>query len=147
VWLWNVWWLCSDKLHLQFQKTNSRHCKVSESNWNYWQAQMVYLKANLWNQKRYTATVFGKEQDNPRLKNISRKVKIWNEMWTCEWKVWKYRKRCKYNCEWKVTNKMLKWSHTSENVLRQLQIVQIQHIYVISSQKNKKKQNFSVLPF
>jgi hypothetical protein len=34
---------------------------------------------------------------------------------------------------------MVKWSDTSENVLRQQQIVQIQHTYVISSQKIKKK--------
>jgi hypothetical protein len=40
---------------------------------------------------------------------------------------------------------MVKWSDTSENVLRQLQIIQIQHTYVISSKKCKK-QNFSV-PF
>ena len=30
---------------------------------------------------------------------------------------------------------MVKWSDTGENVLRQLQIIQIQHTYVISSQK------------
>jgi hypothetical protein len=40
--------------------------------------------------------------------------------------------------EWKVTDKMVKWSGTSKNVLRQLQIVQIQHTYVISSKKIKK---------
>jgi hypothetical protein len=43
------------------------------------------------------------------------KVNIWNEMWTCEWK---------------VTDKMVKWSDTSENVLRQLQIIQIQHTHM-----------------
>jgi hypothetical protein len=31
---------------------------------------------------------------------------------------------------------MFRWSDISENVLRQLQIIQIQHTYVISSQKN-----------
>jgi hypothetical protein len=34
---------------------------------------------------------------------------------------------------------MVKWSYTSENVLSQLQIIQIQHTYVISSQKIKNK--------
>jgi hypothetical protein len=33
---------------------------------------------------------------------------------------------------------MVKWSDMSENVLRWLQIIQIQHTYVISSQKNLK---------
>jgi hypothetical protein len=37
---------------------------------------------------------------------------------------------------------MVKWSDMSENVLRQLQIVQIQHTYVISSQKIKKIELF-----
>jgi hypothetical protein len=37
---------------------------------------------------------------------------------------------------------MLKWSDTSENVLRQLQIVQIWHTYVISSEKIKKIELF-----
>jgi hypothetical protein len=36
---------------------------------------MVYLKANLWNLKMYTATVFEKNSKNPCLKNISRKNK------------------------------------------------------------------------
>jgi hypothetical protein len=31
---------------------------------------------------------------------------------------------------------MVKWSDTSESVLRELQIVQIQYTYVVSSQKN-----------
>jgi hypothetical protein len=31
---------------------------------------------------------------------------------------------------------MVRWSDASENVLRQLQIMQIEHMYVISSQKN-----------
>ena len=34
---------------------------------------------------------------------------------------------------------MVKWSDTGENVLRQLQIIQIQHTYVISSQKKIKE--------
>jgi hypothetical protein len=51
------------------------------------------------------------------------KVNIWNEMWTCEWK---------------ATDKMVRWSDTGENVLRQLYITQIQHTYVTSSEKNKK---------
>jgi hypothetical protein len=38
---------------------------------------------------------------------------------------------------------MVKWSDASENVLRQLQVVQIQHAYVISSQKNEKIELFS----
>jgi hypothetical protein len=33
---------------------------------------------------------------------------------------------------------MVKWSDTSDNVLRQPKILQIQHTYVISSQKIKK---------
>jgi hypothetical protein len=37
---------------------------------------------------------------------------------------------------------MVKWSGTSENVLRQLQIVQILHTYVIRSQKIKKIELF-----
>jgi hypothetical protein len=41
---------------------------------------------------------------------------------------------------------MVEWSDTGENMLRQLSIIQIQHMYVISSQKIKKK-NFSGLPF
>jgi hypothetical protein len=40
---------------------------------------------------------------------------------------------------------MVKWSDTSENVVRQLQIVQIQHIYVISSQKIKKIKLFGLI--
>jgi hypothetical protein len=31
----HLWRLCADKLHQQFQKINSRHCRVSESDWNY----------------------------------------------------------------------------------------------------------------
>jgi hypothetical protein len=42
---------------------------------------------------------------------------------------------------------MVKWSDTSENGLGQLQIVQIQHTYVISSKKKFQEENFSVLPF
>jgi hypothetical protein len=37
---------------------------------------------------------------------------------------------------------MVTWSDTSENVFRQLQIVQIQDTYVISSQKIKKVKLF-----
>jgi hypothetical protein len=37
---------------------------------------------------------------------------------------------------------MVRWSDTDENVLRQLQIIQIQHTYVISSQKIKKVEFF-----
>jgi hypothetical protein len=37
-----------------------------------------------------------------------------------------------------VTDKRVKWSDRSENVLRQLLFVQIQHTYVISLQKFKK---------
>jgi hypothetical protein len=47
----------------------------------------------------------------------------------------------------KVTDKMVKLSDTIENVLRQLQIVQIQHTYVISSQKNLKNRTFRSYPF
>jgi hypothetical protein len=32
--------------------------------------------------------------------------------------------------------KVVRWSDTGEDMLRQLQILQIQHTYVISSQKN-----------
>jgi hypothetical protein len=42
---------------------------------------------------------------------------------------------------------MVKLSDTRENVLRQLQIVQIQHTYVISSQKNVKNRTFQSNPF
>jgi hypothetical protein len=42
---------------------------------------------------------------------------------------------------------MVKWADTSENVLRQLQIVQVQHTYVISSQKNLKNRTFWSHPF
>jgi hypothetical protein len=31
---------------------------------------------------------------------------------------------------------MFGWPDTGENVLRQLQIMQVQHMYVVSSQKN-----------
>jgi hypothetical protein len=37
---------------------------------------------------------------------------------------------------------MVKWLDTTENVLRQLQIVQIQHTYVIRPQKIKKIELF-----
>jgi hypothetical protein len=36
---------------------------------------MVYLIANVWNVKVYTATVLENELENPCLKNISRKSK------------------------------------------------------------------------
>jgi hypothetical protein len=93
---------------------------------------MVYLKANLWNLKMYTATVFEKRETTHAWKIFQRKVNIWNETWTCEWKV----SDSIGKGEWKVTDKMVKWSDMSESVLGLLQIVQIQHTYVISSQKN-----------
>jgi len=46
----------------------------------------------------------------------------------------------------KVTDKLLGWSDTDENVLRMVKIAQIQHTYLIISQKNKEKE-FFVLPF
>jgi hypothetical protein len=42
-------------------------------------------------------------------------------------------------CEQKLTDKMVRWSDTGENALRQLQIIQIQHTHVISSYKHLKK--------
>jgi hypothetical protein len=45
----------------------------------------------------------------------------------------------------KFTDRMLGWSDTDENVLRLLKIAQIQHIYLIISQKMEKE--FFVLPF
>jgi hypothetical protein len=42
---------------------------------------------------------------------------------------------------------MVKWSDTSENMLRQLQIVQVQHAYVTNSQKHLKNRTFRPLPF
>jgi hypothetical protein len=83
----HLWSLCADKLHQQFQKINSRHCRVSESNWNYWPPLVVYLKANLWNLKMYTATVFEKRATTHAWKIFQGKVNIWNEVWTSEWKV------------------------------------------------------------
>jgi hypothetical protein len=82
-----LWWLCADELHQQFQKINSRHSRVSESNWTYWPPLMVYLKAHLWNVKMYTATVFEKKKKatTHAWKIFQGKVNIWNEMWTCEW--------------------------------------------------------------
>jgi hypothetical protein len=68
---------------------------------------------------------FKKEQDKPHLTNISSKSKHLERnvhSWTKS--QWKYNQRYKWNCEWKVTDKMVKWSDTSENVLRQMQIVQ-----------------------
>jgi hypothetical protein len=41
-----------------------------------------------------------------------------------------------------VTDKMVKWSDTSENVLRWLKIIQIQHTYGISLQKSSKNRIF-----
>ena len=38
-----------------------------------------------------------------------------------------------------VTDRVVRWSVMDVNVLRQLQIIQIQHTYVMSSQKNKKE--------
>jgi hypothetical protein len=37
---------------------------------------------------------------------------------------------------------MVRWSDTGENVLRQLQIIQIQHTYLTLHKKNKKIQLF-----
>jgi hypothetical protein len=48
---------------------------------------MVYLKANLWDLKMYTATVFEKRVTTHAWKIFQGKVNIWNEKWTCEWKV------------------------------------------------------------
>jgi hypothetical protein len=104
---------------------------------------MVYLKVNVWNLKMYTATVFEKEQDPTHTWKIFQgEVNIWNEMWTCEWEVSESIGKGVNKTEWKVTDKMVKCSDMSENVLRQLQIVQTQHMYVISSQKIKKTQLF-----
>jgi hypothetical protein len=47
-------------------------------------------------------------------------------MWTCEWKVSDSIGKGVNKTEWKVTDKMVKWSEMSENMLRQLQIVQFQ---------------------
>jgi hypothetical protein len=41
-----------------------------------------------------------------------------------------------------ITDKMVTWSDTGENVLRQMKIIQIQHMYVISSQNNSKMEVF-----
>jgi hypothetical protein len=68
---------------------------------------MVYLKVNLWNLKMYTATVFEKGA-LPTLE------KYFKEKYTSGMK-----------CERQVTDKMVKWSDTRENVSRQLQILQI----------------------
>jgi hypothetical protein len=57
-------------------------------------------------------------------------------MWTCERKVNDGIVKGVNKTEWKVIDRMVKWSDTSENMLRQLQIVKIQYTYVISSQKN-----------
>jgi hypothetical protein len=47
-----------------------------------------------------------------------------------------------------ITDKMLGLSDTSENVLRLLQITQIQHTYVVSSEKYKKMYvTFQSYPF
>jgi hypothetical protein len=86
-WLWNVFGDCADKLHQLFQKTNSRHCRVSESNCNYWPPLMVYPKANLWNRKVYTATDFENRATTHTWNTSQGQLNIWNEMWICEWKV------------------------------------------------------------
>jgi hypothetical protein len=143
----HLWWQCADKLHQQFQKINWRHCRVSESNWNYWPPLMVYLKVNLWTLKMYTATIFEKRATTHAWKISQGKVNIWNEMWTCEWKVSNSIGKGINKTEWKVADKMVKWSDTSENVLRQLKIIQIQRTYVISSQKNLKNGNFQSYSF
>jgi hypothetical protein len=81
-------WQLTCCLHQQSQKINSRHCTLSESEWNYWPPLMVYLKANLWNLKMYTATVFEKKSKTTHAWKIFQwKVNMWNEMWSCEWKV------------------------------------------------------------
>jgi hypothetical protein len=67
-------------------------------------------------------------------------------MWTCEWKV-SDSIVTGVNKTVKVTDKMVKSSDTSEDVLRQLQIVQIQHTYVISSQKDLKNRTFRSYSF
>jgi hypothetical protein len=41
---------------------------------------VVYLKANLWNLKMYTGTVFDKKAATDALKIFQGKVNIWNEM-------------------------------------------------------------------
>jgi hypothetical protein len=90
----------------------------------------------------YTATVFEKKSKTTHAWQLFQgKINIWNGLWTCEWKVCD---RCKRNCEWKVTDRVVRWSDTSENVLRQLQIIQLQHAYVINSQKSK---TFRSYPF
>jgi hypothetical protein len=81
-------WLCADKLHQQFQKINSRHSRVNESDWNYWPPLMVYLIVNILKLKMYTATVFGKKSKTTHAWQIFQgKVNIWNETWTCECKL------------------------------------------------------------
>jgi hypothetical protein len=52
---------------VQITHSNSRHCKVSESDWNYWPPLMVCLIANVWNLKMYTAAVFEKRARRPTL--------------------------------------------------------------------------------
>jgi hypothetical protein len=81
----HLWWLCADKLHHQFQKINSRHCRVSEREWNYWPPLMFYLKVNLWNLKMCTATVFEKRGTTHAWKIFQGKVNIWNEKSVTEW--------------------------------------------------------------
>jgi hypothetical protein len=60
-------------------------------------------------------------------------------MWTCELKVSDHIGKCVN----KTVNERLqtKWLNGQiwESVLRELQIVQMQHTYVVSSQKNVKK--------
>jgi hypothetical protein len=57
----------ADKLHQQYQKINSKHCRVSESDWNYCLPLMVYLIANIQNLKICTATLFEKRARKPTL--------------------------------------------------------------------------------
>jgi hypothetical protein len=49
----------------QFLKINSRHCRVSESDWNYWPPLNIYLIVNIRNLKMYAATVIKKRPRHP----------------------------------------------------------------------------------
>jgi hypothetical protein len=46
------------------------------------------------------------------------KVNIWNEMWTCEWKVSDSIGKGVNKTEWKVTDEIVKWSDTSANMFK-----------------------------
>jgi hypothetical protein len=88
----------------------------------------------------YTATCLGgglKSETTHAWKIFQGKVNIWNEMWTCKWKVTdSIGKGVNKTVNEGLQTKWLDGQIPVENVLRQLQIVQIQHTYVISSQKN-----------